>query len=212
MMQFEHAEHTLETIRTLMERSQRYEHISGHSGLVAGSAVLVGCAVLSKTALLPVEPRLGFVIVWSVVLAVALAGHLALTSARARQRGEPMWSRQARTVLLALLPNFVASIAVSVLMWRLDRLELLPALWLMLYGCGTMATSFFAPRSILALGITCLVMGVGGLILLPDRPLLTMAIGFGLTHLTFGGCVLFHEWKEARELALFRSWERNSPV
>ena len=128
--QFEHAEHTLETIRNLMERSQRYENISGHSGLVAGSAVLVGCAVLNKPSILPLEPRAGFVAVWTAVFAVALIAHLALTFAKARQRGEPVWSRQARTVLLALLPNFLAGAALSVLMWRIDRLDLLPALWL----------------------------------------------------------------------------------
>ena len=43
-MQLEHAEHTLETIRTLMERSQRYEHISGHSGLVAGAVCCCAAA------------------------------------------------------------------------------------------------------------------------------------------------------------------------
>src|SRR5207245_1777951 len=47
-MQLEHAEHTLETIRTLMERSQRYEHLSGYSGLVAGALALAGCAALAK--------------------------------------------------------------------------------------------------------------------------------------------------------------------
>ena len=73
-----------------------------------------------------------------------------------------------------------------------------------------MATSFFAPRSILVLGASCLALGVGSLILLPGRPLLTMAIGFGLSHLAFGACVLIHEWKEAREVALIASWERNS--
>jgi len=56
-MQLEHAEHTLETIRTLMERSQRYEHVSGYSGLVAGSAAILGApfSVSSHCRLLP-EP------------------------------------------------------------------------------------------------------------------------------------------------------------
>lgn len=209
-MQFEHAEHTLETIRTLMSRSQRYEHISGHSGLVAGSAVLVGCAALSQPMLVSLNPRERFSVVWAMVFGVALVAHLVLTFARARQRGEPVWSRQARTVLLALTPNFFASLAVGVLMWRIDQLDLLPSCWLILYGCAALATSFFAPRSILVLGASCLALGVGSLIFLPGRPLLTMAVGFGFTHLAFGGCVLFHEWKEAREQALFTAWERNS--
>src|SRR3989441_964853 len=158
-MQLEHAEHTLETIRTLMERSQRYEHISGYSGLVAGAAVILGSAALSLN-LLPFDPHTNFALVWTTVFTVAFAGHLLFTFGRARQRGEPVWSRQARTVLLAVLPGFAAALAVTALMWRLDRLDLLPALWLTLYGSGALATSFFAPRSIAWLGAICLAIGI----------------------------------------------------
>lgn len=206
-MQFEHAEHTLETIRTLMERSQRYEHISGYSGLVAGSAVLVGWAVL-EWATLPFEPRVSFAVVWSTVFLFAFCCHCVLTFARARQRGEPVWSRQARTVLQAVLPGFVASVAVSVLMWRLGRLNLLPGFWLLFYGCSALATSFFAPKSIRALGAVCLALGVAGLVVAPDRPGLTMAVGFGLTHIVFGACVLVTEWREERERAFWKTLEQ----
>src|SRR5437870_2874771 len=96
-MQLEHAEHTLETIRTLMERSQRYQHLSGYSGLVAGSLVLAGCGALAN-GWTPVS----FAVVWTTVFALAFATNAALTANRARQRGEPVWSRQARTVTLAL--------------------------------------------------------------------------------------------------------------
>jgi hypothetical protein len=205
-MQFEHAEHTLETIRTLMERSQRYEHISGYSGLVAGSAVLLGCAAL-RWLRLPFSHRGTFAVVWTAVFVFAFCSHCVLTFARARQRGEPVWSRQARTVLQAVLPGFVASVAVSVCLWRLDRLDLLPALWLMLYGCSALATSFFAPKSIRALGATCLAAGIIGLLLVPARPVLTMAVGFGLTHVVFGGCVLIAEWREERERTFWKTLE-----
>src|SRR5258708_5187338 len=100
-MQLEHAEHTLETIRTLMERSQRYEHLSGTSGLVAGSAVLTGCIVLHG-GWLPFPAAVNFALVWTAVFAVALATNCLLTANRARQRGEPVWSRQARTVTCAV--------------------------------------------------------------------------------------------------------------
>ncbi len=206
-MQLEHAEHTLETIRTLMDRSQRYEHLSGYSGLLAGGAALVGCATLGLK-LLPFGPRLDFAVVWSAVFAVAFAGHLLVTFGRARQRGEPVWSRQARTVLLAVLPSFGVSLAITVLMWRLDRLDLLPGLWLLLYGCGALATSFFAPRSIAWLGATCLAIGTVSLMALPGHPVLTMAIGFGATHVGFGVAVLVAEGREARTRAFWRQIER----
>jgi hypothetical protein len=201
-MQLEHAEHTLETIRTLMERSQRYEHISGYSGLLAGSATILGCGVLGFHQL-PFGERTSFALVWSTVFTVAVAGHLLLTLGRARQRGEPVWSRQARTVLLAVLPCFVAALAVTALLWRLGQPNLLPATWLVLYGCGTLATSFFAPRSIAWLGVTCLAVGFVGLEMPPSHPILLMGIGFGVTHVSFGLGVLVAERREARTRAFW---------
>ncbi|HXI84619.1 MAG TPA: hypothetical protein VNL17_11095 [Verrucomicrobiae bacterium] len=206
-MQLEHAEHTLETIRTLMDRSQRYEHLSGYSGLLAGGTVLLGCTALGLN-LLPFGPRLDFAAVWSAVFAIAFAGHMVVTFGRARQRGEPVWSRQARTVLLAVLPSFAVSLAITILMWRLDRLDLLPALWLLLYGCGALATSFFAPRSIAWLGATCLAMGIFSLAALPGHAILTMAAGFGATHIGFGVGVLVAERREARARVFWRQVER----
>src|ERR1041384_3471075 len=100
-MHFEHAEHTLETIRTLMEPSQRYEHGSGCSGLVAGSVVLAACGVL-EAGRLPFGPRVNFALVWSAAFVVAFLAHATLTFAP------------------ALLPSLLASFAASVLMWRLN--------------------------------------------------------------------------------------------
>jgi hypothetical protein len=205
-MQLEHAEHTLETIRTLMDRSQRYEHLSGYSGLLAGGTAILGCAVLGLK-LLPFSPHLDFAMVWGAVFAVAFAGHLLITFGRARRRAEPVWSRQARTVLLAVLPSFGAGVVITVLMGQLDRLDLLPALWLLLYGCGALATSFFAPRSIAWLGSTCLAIGIVSLVVLPGHALATMAMGFGATHIGFGIGVLVAEKRQARMRRFWRQVE-----
>jgi hypothetical protein len=206
-MHLEHAEHTLETIRTLMERSQRYEHISGYSGLLAGAAAMCGSAVLGFH-WLHFQPPTTFALVWCAVFAVAFAGHLLLTFGRARQRGEPVWSRQARTVLLAVLPSFGTALAITALVWRLDRLDLLPALWLTLYGCGALATSFFAPQSIAWLGATCLVLGISSLLAPHSHPIMTMGLGFGGTHIGFGVGVLAVEWREAREAIFWKQVDR----
>ncbi len=205
-MQLEHAEHTLETIRTLMERSQRYEHLSGYSGLIAGGLVLTGATVLAGH-WLPVAVETSFVIVWTTVFLLAFATNAALTANRARQRGEPVWSRQARTVTRAVLPAIVAGGSISIPLWRAGQLELLPAVWLTVYGGGALATSFFAPRSIARLGASCLALGVVALVMLPGWPLVTMAAGLGVTHVVFGACVLLAERRTEREQAWWAKLE-----
>jgi hypothetical protein len=97
----------------------------------------------------------------------------------------------------------LAGVAVAV-----SRPVALPALWLMLYGCGALATSFFAPRSIARLGTVCLALGIAGLLVWPDWPRLTMAVGFGLTHVAFGVCVLVVERREEREEAFWSAIEQ----
>jgi len=194
-----------------MERSRRYEHISGYSGLLAGAAALIGCTLLSCH-LVPFDSRSNFVAVWAAVFVVAFAGHLVFTFGRARQRGEPVWSRQARTVLLAVLPNFGAALAVTVLVWRLGRVDRLPAVWLTLYGCGVLATSFFAPRSIAWLGGSCLALGAADLISQYSHPILMMGLGFGGAHIAFGGAVLAMEWRQARQRAFWKQVEHLAAV
>ncbi len=145
---------------------------------------------------------------WSAVFGIAFASHLLFTFGRARQRGEPVWSRQARTVLLAVLPAFGAALVFSALIWRIGRPDLLPALWLTLYGCGVLATSFFAPRSIAWLGGTCFALGILGLLAPHTYPILTMAIGFGITHISFGAAVLIAERRESRSRAFWAQIEQ----
>ena len=206
-MQIEHAEHTLETIRTLMERSQRYEHISGLGGLIAGGVVCAGGATLAA-GWLPFGENINFAVVWMVVFAVASIAQCLLTFVRARQRKEPVWSRQARTVTLALLPGVLASGVITLLMARMGRLDLLPGLWLLLYGCAALTTSFFAPRSIGRLGAVCLALGAISLLLPHASPVSTMVVGFGLTHLAYGAAVLLAERRHEREQAFWSEIQR----
>jgi hypothetical protein len=107
-----------------------------------------------------------------------------------------------------LLPCFVAGAVVTVLMSRLGRLDWLPGLWLLLYGGGALATSFFAPSSIGRLGGVCLALGAASLILPAPHPVLTMIIGFGLTHLVYGIAVLLAERRHAHEQAFWTEVQR----
>ena len=99
----------------------------------------------------------------------------------------------------AVLPAFVAGGAISVALWQTGQLEFLPAMWLTVYGAGALPSSFFAPCSIAWLGASCLVLCVVVLVILPGWPLLTMAVGFVVTHVVFGACVLLAERRPERQ-------------
>ncbi len=190
------AARALETIRTLMERGTRYQHLSGRSAIAAGVFALAGSALLAFPP--PgVDPARAFLPVWAGVFVLALSTHAAFTVRMARDRGEPVWSRQARTVVLALLPNFLAAIAVTAWLVRTGMAERIPAAWMIHYGCGALATSFFAPRGIGGLGMAFLAVGAAALFLPSSWGILGLAVTFGGFHLAYGTLSLGWERREA---------------
>src|SRR5207248_4697479 len=92
------AARNLELIRTLMERTTQYQLLTARAGLVAGS--LAGAGALAFLVLDPANPW-AFGGVWAVVFVGSLAGTCWETVGRSREHGQPVWSRPARTVLLA---------------------------------------------------------------------------------------------------------------
>src|SRR5205807_8236292 len=100
------AEQNLELIRTLMERTVQYQLLTARAGLAAGCLACVGA--LTFTVLDKDDPRV-FVAVWAVVFGGSLLATGIGSVFRSRERGERLWSRQARDVLVALTPSLVAA-------------------------------------------------------------------------------------------------------
>ncbi len=181
MMTGREAEQTLEVIRTLMERSTRYTNLSGHAGIAAGLATLVGSALRAGL-------DTPFVATWFGVLAAATGLSAFFTARMAWESGEPLWTRQAKTVVLALLPALVATIVLSLVMIRAELQSLLPGVWMLLWGVGALAMSFFTPRSLSVLGASFMVAGTITLAINPSREFdaWTMGLTFGAIHLAYG--------------------------
>src|SRR5262245_35406242 len=101
------AARNLEVIRTLMERTCQYQFLTARAGLLAGC--LAGAGALLFVFLDPVDPW-HFGLVWGIVFAASVTATCVGTVLRVRQRGEKVWSRQARAVLGALAPSVLAAL------------------------------------------------------------------------------------------------------
>src|SRR5689334_10375049 len=167
------AEQTLAVIRALMERGTRYTHISSASAFAAGLVTLGGCAV-RRSGILPFGDRGNFVATWVGVFILSLAAIVAFTAISARRNGERVWNRQAQTVVLSILPAFFAAIIVSQVLYQNGLRDQLPGIWMLLYGCGALAMSFFTPQAIRALGIAFMVAGGISLLLVPGHEVAAM--------------------------------------
>jgi hypothetical protein len=188
------AARTLEVIRSLMERTCQYQLLTARAGLAAGC--LAGLGSLLFLFLDPAN-RLDFVAVWSLVFIGSLLATLMGTIMRGRERGERVWSRQARAVLLNLAPSLFAALALTGYFVDQGKHLWLPGVWMLCYGQGALATSAYAPRSIRWLGVAFLPMGALTLWLGPNWAAPMMGLVFGLGHIGMGVFLLIQERRES---------------
>ena len=194
------AAHTLEVIRTLMERTCRYRLLTAGASLAAGTLAILGA--LAFLFLDAADPR-SFAAVWGFVFASSLTGSFVGTLLRGREVGERVWTRQTRMVLLALTPSLAAAAALTVFFFARGDHLWLPGVWMLCYGQGALATSAYAPPPIRWLGCTMFPLGALALWLGPDWATPMMGLVFGLGHIGLGVALLIAERRQAR-LRLYR--------
>jgi hypothetical protein len=187
------AARNLELIRTLMERTTQYQLLTARAGLAAGS--LAGAGALSFTFLDSANPW-HFGAVWGGVFIGSLLATCLGTVDRSRQRGERIWSRPARAVLLALAPSLFAALAMSVFFFCQVGHLWLPGIWMLCYGQGALATAAYAPAPIRSLGVTVLLLGALTLWLGPAWAVPMMGLVFGAGHIGLGVALLVAERRQ----------------
>ena len=195
------AARNLEVIRTLMERTCQYQLLTARAGLAAGT--LAGAGALLFLGLDAANP-VHFGAVWGSVFAGSLLATTISTILRGRERGERVWSRQARAVLLALTPSLFAALVLSVFFFAQGQHLWLPGVWMLCYGQAALATAAYAPAPIGWLGRIALLLGTVTLWLGPGWSVLMMGLVFGLGHIILGVVLLVAERRE-RVIRLHRS-------
>jgi hypothetical protein len=199
------AARNLELIRTLMERTTQYQLLTARAGLVAGS--LAGAGALAFCFLDAGNPW-HFGAVWATVFIGSLLATCISTVLRSRERGERIWSRPARAVLLALAPSVFAALVLSVLFFSLGQHLWLPGVWMLCYGQGALATAAYAPWPIRSMGVLVLLAGTITFAvswwLGPEWGVLLMGLVFGAGHIVLGTVLVLAERHE-RLVRLHRS-------
>jgi hypothetical protein len=195
------AAHTLEVIRTLMERTCQYRLLTAGASLAAGTLAVLGALAFLY---LDAGDAAAFAAVWGFVFASSLTGSFVGTLMRGREVGERVWTRQTRMVLLALTPSLAAGLVLTTFFFAHGEHLWLPGVWMLCYGQGALATSAYAPSGIRWLGIAMLALGALTLALGTGWAIAMMGVGFGLGHLVLGFALLSEERRE-RAVRLYRS-------
>lgn len=196
----------LETIRLLMERSALYRRALGPICLGVG---FLGTASAMGAYWFGIQSSTAFAVWWLATAACGLLLAFSIARRQALGAGEPFWSPPTRRVAEAGTPPLTAGALLTIPFllgedWARRVVWLLPALWMILYGCALHASGFFMRRGIRLFGWTYL-LGGAGLLLWWTCPLnqfppvidahVSMGLGFGIGHLAYGVYLHFTERK-----------------
>ncbi|MEI6567040.1 MAG: hypothetical protein WCR20_10200 [Verrucomicrobiota bacterium] len=199
------ASEQIQIIRTLMERAALYRRAMAPLMAAAGITGLLGGGIGYAAAL---GPDWRFVTMWSGVAFVALIISLLLVRRQALKDSEPFWSPPTRRVAQAMLPGLAAGSLVGPLSLifnpGLIPSEILPSLWMVLYGCSLCSAGFFISRGVRILGwlfllCGCAVLCVHGTFRISGLPDIEMAASFGGLHLASGIYLFFTEKNQAKQ-------------
>lgn len=177
----DHAAENLVFIREAMERAGSWTAVPGWG------AVVMGLAGLAASIIAPMQATpVAWLVTWLAAAAVAAAAGLVAILIKSRQFGVPFFSRPARQFALSFSPAILAGSLLTVQCFRSGAVELLPGLWLLLYGAGVAAGGTFSVRIIPLIGILFLFLGAIALFTPPLVGHICLGLGFGGLNIIFG--------------------------
>ncbi len=133
---------------------------------------------------IPGEHR--WMVVWGWELPLALTIGAIFMKRKARAARLKLLNGPGRKFMLSLAPPLIAGALISFALARNEALEVLPGIWLLLYGVAVVVGGAFSVRAVPVMGLCFMALG-GVALFLPVRyGNLLMAAGFGGLHLIFG--------------------------
>jgi hypothetical protein len=180
----ERAIESLEFIRTTMARSAPFTAVSGAGGIAMGVLALVAAALGRAS-----SSNEQWLTVWVLSAAVAVPVGFVLMRAKARRHDLTLWSAAGRRFAQGFVPAIAAGAVLTFGLVRADAVDLVPAVWLLLYGAGVLAGSSSSVPVLAWLGALFMVLGVVSLFTSPALRDLWLAAGFGALQIGFGAYI-----------------------
>lgn len=182
----ERAEDNLRFIRSAMESAGRFTGLSGKGFVLAGGSALIALPLAAVQ-----EHELAWLAVWLCELLIAAAGAFACTARKAAALGKPLLSGSGRRLLLAFCPPLLAGGLLTLALFLEGRADLLPGVWLLLYGAGVITGGLHSISPVPLMGAAFMLLGAPAL-LWPSLATPALGLGFGGLHLLFGILIWRH--------------------
>ena len=105
---------------------------------------------------------------------------------KARAAATPLLSQPGRKLAINFSPPIFVGALLTVVLFRAGLGELLPGVWLLLYGAGVVTGGAFSVRPVPVMGLCFMVVGAAALFAPAAWGNIFMAAGFGGLHIIFG--------------------------
>lgn len=176
----ERAAENLAFIRETLERSGRFTAVPGRTGVLLGAIAGTGAWLAHGQ-----PDAASWLRVW---IGTGVAGFLVTVAAivaKSMRANMPVLAGPGRKFVFALAPSLVVACLLTIPLASNGQTELLPPLWLLLYGTAVVASGSFAIPEVGILGVGYLLLGTAALFL-PGYGDQFMAAGFGGLQAGFG--------------------------
>jgi hypothetical protein len=171
----------LRFIREAMERASSFTAVSGWGQALIG--VTAFCAAWVAWQQTDVRRWLR---VWLVeaLLSAAIAG-LAMWR-KAREREESLLSQPGRKLALNMSPPLFVGALLTVVLYRVGAVSIIPSVWLLLYGAGVVTGGAFSVQIVPVMGLCFMLVGAAAAFMPWAQSNALLAAGFGGLHVVFG--------------------------
>jgi hypothetical protein len=172
----------LRFIRETMERAGAFTAVPGWGGLITGFTAVAAAIIAEKQ-----TTQTGWLRIWLIELVIALVLQSVAIMYKARRTRTSLVAGPARRFAAA----FAAPVAAGgVLTWILASrglFDLLPPVWLMLYGSGVIAGGIASVRVVPIMGAIFFALGIASVFGAGNWML---GLGFGIVHIIFGSIIV----------------------
>jgi hypothetical protein len=171
----------LRFIRETMERASSFTAVPGWGGVAIGLTATFATWIAARQS----TPR-AWLRVWLAEALIALLIGVLTMNRKARAAELSIFSGPGRKFALSLTPPFIAGALLTYALYGQGTVNILPGLWLLLYGTGVVTGGAFSVRIVPVMGVCFMTAGTLAL-LTPDHwNNYLLAAGFGGLHIIFG--------------------------
>ena len=178
------AEENLRFIRETMDRSATFSAVPGTGGIAMGVLGLAAALLSAREA----TPS-GWLLVWLAVAPLAAAVGVFFLTRKARATNVALGRGAGRRFALALVPPLLAGAALTAGLVSARAFDVLPGLWLLLYGIAVLAAGAHSVPAVRLFGAALLVFGFAALAAPFPAANALLGAGFGLGHIVTGAVV-----------------------